>query len=274
MKVPPTLDLEELRRWIGRTETSSDTISNRLLDQFAAVFGETDGDTAPPGIHWCLASTAAPTGSLDVDGHPRRGPFLPPVPLPRRMWAGSEVEFITPLMPGDAVTRGSRIGDVTAKQGKSGTLCFVTVEHELATAKGVAIRERQDLVFRAAADTAPAPSVDPDYAVGAEAPTYPLTLFRYSALTFNAHRIHYDRDYARDVEGYAGLVVHGPLQASWLLQIATASRGRLPRHFAFRSIRPLTDLDPHRLSCEQAGDTVQLRVQSAAGPTMEAIARW
>lgn len=274
MSAAPALDLDNLRRWIGRTQTTSDTISPRLLEQFATVFGETAGDHAPSGIHWCLAPAAAPAGSLGDDGHPVRGGFLPPVPLPRRMWAASAVEFVAPLKPGDEITRVSRVANVNAKRGRSGDLCFVTVEHDLATPRGIAIRERQDLVFRAPADTTPASTIDPDFAATAQPAASPVTLFRYSALTFNGHRIHYDRDYARDVEGYPGLVVQGPLQATWLLQLAMTTRGHHPRHFAFRGIRPLTDLDPYRLSSEAAGDLLKLWVQSATGPTMEATAQW
>lgn len=276
MNAAPVIDLTDLRRWVGRSDTATDTISRRLVEQFGAVFGPAapEADQAPPGIHWCLAPAAVPTDALDADGHPSRGGFLPPVPLPRRMWAGSDTHFLDPLRMGDAVTRVSRISDVTVKQGKSGALCFVAVQHEFATSRGTAIRERQDLVFRAPADAVTSPSAEPSFASAAHSPTGPVPPFRYAALTFNSHRIHYDRDYARDIEGYAGLVVQGPLQATWLLRMAAAHRGRMPRHFTFRGLRPLTDIEPYHLRGEKTEDGVRLSVHSANGVTMEALAKW
>lgn len=276
MSVEPALDLADLRRWIGRTDTATDTVSRRLVNQFSAVVGCDPADTghAPAGIHWCLAPAAVRSDLLDVDGHPTRGTFLPPVPLPRRMWAGSDVSFVDSLRIDDRVTRTSRIADVVGKHGTSGALCFVAIEHEFATPRGVAIRERQDLVFRAPAPPVAAPSIDRTLTPLMRDPVGPVPLFRYAALTFNAHRIHYDRDYARDVEGYAGLVVQGPLQATWLLQAATAQRGRMPQRFTFRGIRPLTDIEPYRLRVETTGVGMGLSIDAVAGATMEADATW
>jgi len=216
------LDIAALRAWIGRTETSVDTLTPRLAREYAAMLDRDPGEEfAPLAIHWCLAPPAAPAAALGPDGHPARGLFLPPVPLPRRMWAGGELRLHGRLRVGDLVTRTSRIADVTVKQGRAGILCFVTVEHELTGPRGLAISETQDIVYRDLETAAvPVPGAAPARRAvpreagwrrdkGADA----VLLFRYSALTFNGHRIHYDRAYAVGVEAYPGLVVHGPLQS-------------------------------------------------------------
>ena len=262
------LDLDHLRTWIGRGEAKRDTITAHLVSAYRATvldIGGTIGaaDAAPQGIHWCIAQASAPMSELGPDGHPARGGFLPPVPLPRRMWAGGRLEFFDALRVGDEVERRSMVRDVALKQGGSGPLCFVTVEHVFATSRGDAVREEQDLVYREAAQAGVAatgrrPDADPpkpDLTRTVQAS--PILLFRYSALTFNGHRIHYDRPYATVVEGYDGLVVHGPLQASLLLDFArAASDGREPRRF--RGVRPLIDAEPIVLSCRRSGEALEL----------------
>lgn len=250
------LDLYHLRQWIGRTEETEDTVSPRLVRGLRAVL-DLEPDAAKPrtpaplGIHWCLAPQIAAMAALAPDGHPARGEFLPPVPLPRRMWAGGETEHLAPLNVGDAVLRRSVILDVAEKRGLSGPLCFVVVSHEYETARGLAIRERQDIVYRGTSDLArrpatPEPSHDADL-IRTIMPT-PTLLFRYSALTFNGHRIHYDRAYATEQEDYEGLVVHGPLQATLLLHLAADLRdGNAPRRFAYRGVSPLFDGVPFEL---------------------------
>lgn len=245
------VDIAHLRRWIGREERKTDVLTAGLAERLRATLGSgaaAPGETLPLAIHWCLAPAAAPPGEIGEDGHPARGGFLPPVPLPRRMWAGGELKFLWPLRIGDAVERLSRIADVSEKVGRTGRLVFVTVEHEISTSQGVAVAERQDLVYREARSTAPPrqaadPVAGPRRAdAGLTVETPAVLLFRYSALTFNGHRIHYDRDYARDVEGYPGLVVHGPLQATLLANMAARlSDGRPPRAFAYRGVAPLFD---------------------------------
>lgn len=243
------VDLDALKGWIGRTETASDDLTLRLAALFRATLhphlAPADG-AAPLGLHWCLAPPQVATRDLSTDGHPARGGFLPPVPLPRRMWAGGEITFLAPLHIGDTVERRSKIVDLRLTEGRSGPLCFVTVEHEVATDRGMAIRERQDIVYREAPQgTAPPvkdsvssgapPAADLAWTVDAAPPL----LFRYSALTFNSHRIHYDLPYAREQEGYPDLVVHGPLQATLLLNLAAAFQGRSPRRFRYRGLAPL-----------------------------------
>ena len=245
------LDIDHLRQWIGRTQEATDIITPQLVKGLRATLfidiGEPKtGDAAPFTTHWCLAQPVAPASELGPDGHPARGGFLPPVPLPRRMWAGGQLEFLDSLRVGDTVTRSSKIVDVTQKTGSTGVLCFASVDHTITTPRGVAIRERQDIVYRdnppadAKPAAAPAPKAAPPKASHSESHLAdPVLLFRYSALTFNTHRIHYDADYVRDVEGYRGLVVHGPLMASLLLQLAAREMGENAlRRFAFRALGP------------------------------------
>src|SRR5260221_529312 len=228
-------DLDHLRQWIGRSNQASDIVSAQLVKGLRATLfqeiGEPKpGDPAPWTVHWCLAQPVYPMSQLGPDGHPTRGGFLPPVPLPRRMWAGGELEFFDALRVGDAMTRTSRISDVTMKTGSTGALCFVSVDHQITTPRGTAIRERQDIVYRdgsTAQASAPAKPGAPPAAQHRESHMAdPVLLFRYSALTFNGHRIHYDRDYVTKVEGYPGLIFHRPLQAALIVELAARLDGR------------------------------------------------
>ncbi len=231
--------------WIGREQVQQDMLTPALLARFRATFdSDNTGDTAPQGIHWCLCTPEAATGDLDSDGHPRRGGFLPPIPLPRRMWASSAVEFHAPITLGAAIERRSTIAGIEDKIGGSGALVFVQIDHLTTSNGAIAVSERQTLVYREASTAAPVAlgSGTPDLSGHdwhrSVVPTPPL-LFRYSALTFNSHRIHYDQPYATGEEGYRGLVVHGPLTASLLLDLAARQLGanRLTR-FAFRGQSP------------------------------------
>jgi 3-methylfumaryl-CoA hydratase len=219
------------------------------------------------------------------DGHPARGGFLPPVPLPRRMWAGSRIEFLRPLSVGAEVERRSTVMSVATKTGRSGPLVFVTVEHVYRTSAGEAVREEQDLVYRGISQDSSAAASEPSTPEQAPAQAdrtrlvepSPVLLFRFSALTFNGHRIHYDRSYAAGVEGYPGLVVHGPLQAALLLDLATAMRGGAPpKHFAFRARRPLFEDGPFAVNGAWRGDGA-LDLWTGADrtvPYVEATASW
>jgi 3-methylfumaryl-CoA hydratase len=215
---------------------------------------------------------------LGPDGHPTRGGFLPPVELPRRMWAGSKLDIVSGLRIGDLVERRSRISDVVVKEGRTGLLCFVTVDHEFLTARGTAIRETQQVVYRDV-DSRPTPTLAAD----PTKPTWrktihadPVLLFRYSALTFNGHRIHYDRTYCIKEEGYPGLIVHGPLQATLLLMLAASIRdGVVPRHFEFRGINPLFDGADFSVNAVAAGDGLELwAANDRSQRTMTAQAKW
>lgn len=229
--------------WVGRTHTERARVDESVVACVMSTFDRAwDHVVVPPLVHWCLFPSLTSTSELDVDGHPMRGGVLPPVDLPRRMWAGGRVEWLDELRLGDEVERNSTVADVVVKDGRSGRLVFVTVDHVLATDRGVAIRERQDIVYRALSGVMVAAKQDRAERSQAtwERPiaTSPVMLFRYSAVTFNAHRIHYDQTYATDVEGYPGLVVHGPLMATALCWLAADCVAGPLRSFDFRALQP------------------------------------
>lgn len=279
---PGQADIAHLRSWIGREEKASDVVTVELVRKFRATFdlpggAPQPGEVAPRLIHFCLGQAAAATAALGADGHPQKGGFLPPVPLPRRMWAGGSTSFHHELRVGDMVRRVSRIEDVALKEGSTGLLYFVTVAH-LVDANGTPVlSEIQTIVYRgldsggSEKTAAPAEAGRWRYRVDPSAPL----LFRYSALTFNGHRIHYDRPYATGVEHYPGLVVHAPLQATLLLNYATEIRGTPPTRFSFRSFSPLFDNDPFWLNAEEDGGTLKLwTARESASLAMTAQAEW
>ncbi len=264
-----------LRDWVGRQEASADTIGveraramQATLDRGDAALAE--GDPLPPLWHWLYFWTIVPRSGLGRDGHPALGGFLPPVGVARRMWAGSRVRFLAPLDIGRAASRVSTIASVSEKTGRTGRLVFVTVRHEISGRK-MAIADEQDIVYRE--DTGPGASARPGEPAPKEAAFSetvtpdPTLLFRYSALTFNGHRIHYDRDYALNVEGYGGLVVHGPLLATLMVGLATRSwGGREIASFEFRGQRPVIDTAPFTVNAEpEDADTLALWVADADG---------
>ena len=261
---PESVDVEFLRSWIGRSREKADRITPRIFDEFHATFGRLlaagEGDVAPPALHWCLAPETPPADALGPDGHAAKGGFLPPVPLPRRMWAGGTVETLDALRLDDLVTRRETVRDVVFKEGRSGRLCFVTVDHVVSTARGVAIREQQDIVYRdkpgasSVAASTPQRDLPSDYAETLSIVATPTLLFRYSAMTFNGHRFHYDRPYATEVEGYADLVVHGPIQATLLMNQAARLIGHVPRHFMHRGVSALTANQTFRICGRLDGD--------------------
>ena len=239
---------EHLREWVGKKEIRDDTIAAWPIVALAATLDESNlkaeiGCPVPNGWHWIFFLEAKPASELGSDGHPKRGGFLPPVPLPRRMWAGGRLEFIAPLRIGDPITRESEIVSVEPKTGRSGTLVFVTVRHTVKAAGTTVIVEEQDIVYREAAQKGePLPAGKPAPANAAWTrrvmPDSTL-LFRYSALTFNGHRIHYDKEYATNEEHYPGLVVHGPMQATLLLDLCRQNTGRPLKKFEYRAQHPL-----------------------------------
>lgn len=279
-----SLDIDHLRGWIGREDRATEVLSPSLVRQFNATFdrtsGEAAGDLAPLLIHFCLAQPTVPGAELGPDGHAARGGFLPPVPLPRRMWAGGAFSFHGDILIGDEVTRHSAVKDVVLKHGRTGPLCFVTVEHVVTANGRPVLTERQDIVYReapsrnqvTAAPAEPAPSGEHARRISPSA----AYLFRYSAMTFNGHRIHYDKDYVRDVEGYPGLIVHGPLQATLLCQFAADLKGQRPAAFSFRSIGTIFDTDDFTVNAAEAEDGgLRLWTAQLGGPVaMEARASW
>lgn len=236
---------EEFQPWVGRVEEAVDTISPRLAQQMAATLGVggdwSHGAPLPPLWHWMGWAPAVPMAGLGRDGHPMRGGFLPPVPMERRMWAGGRVSFAGTLTIGAPLHRRSEILKIAEKTGTSGRMVFVTVLHQITAPDGAEIREEQDIVFVAMPDRyAPPPPVPAPPAVWQDPVVADaVRLFRFSALTFNGHRIHYDLDYARGIEHYPGLVVHGPLQAILLMEGARARKdGASPVSYRYRGTRP------------------------------------
>ena len=268
-------NLEHLREWIGRTEEVADVVTPYPLAALAATLDRDDadpreGDAVPPGWHWLYFLPVARQSMLGPDGHPKRGGFLPPVPLPRRMWAGGRLEFKKPLHVGEAIRRVSEIIDVTPKQGKTGSLVFVLVRHQVLCGDGVAVVEEHDLVYREAADpNAPPPPPKPAPAEVVWQRTItpdPVLLFRYSALTFNGHRIHYDRRYVTEEEGYPGLIVHGPLIATLLLDLCRRERPDATlSKFGFRAVSPVFDDRPFTVAGAPDGTSVALWALNADG---------
>ena len=239
---------EHLRGWVGKKEVRSDSLTAWPIAALAATLDEPElavdiGSPVPNGWHWIFFLEAKPASELGSDGHPKRGGFLPPVPLPRRMWAGGRLEFIQPLKIGDPITRESEILSVEPKSGRSGTLVFVTVRHTIKAAGTIAIIEEQDIVYREAAQKGePLPPGKPapgNAAWSRRVMPDSTLLFRYSALTFNGHRIHYDKDYATNEEHYPGLVVHGPMQATLLLDLCRQNARRTLKQFEYRAQHPL-----------------------------------
>jgi 3-methylfumaryl-CoA hydratase len=243
-----------LEDWIGRTESTDDVATAVPYSELSATLDwpserPAAGTPLPALWHWLFFLPLHRQTELGDDGHARRGGFLPPVALPRRMWAGSQLSFHRPLRIGDGLRRTSTIANVTQKSGRTGTLVFVKVRHEIARLgdDGPAITEFHDIVYRDAprpGDPAPAPQPAPrDEAWVRDIDADPVMLFRYSAVTFNGHRIHYDRTYVTGVEGYPGLVVHGPLIATLLLDLLRRERPEATvRSFQFRALRPIFDI--------------------------------
>jgi 3-methylfumaryl-CoA hydratase len=303
--------LARLQAWVGKTETLSDTVTAAPVRALSATLDREDADPVtgtplPELWHWLYFLPVARQSGLGPDGHPQRGGFLPPVPLPRRMWAGGRLLWHQQVLQvGDAITRTSRIESVTHKAGRSGDLVFVLVKHEVRNAQGLALSEEHDIVYRG--DVAPtlvasrialppegalAPrggpsALDPSPAPAPQAAAQhaawsreivpdDVLLFRYSALTFNGHRIHYDRKYVTEVEGYPGLIVHGPLIATLLADLLRRNMpGARLLKFEFRAARPVFDLWPFKLHGLPSADgkTVSLWTEDHEGwLTMQATA--
>ncbi|MDP3616262.1 MAG: MaoC family dehydratase N-terminal domain-containing protein [Rhodoferax sp.] len=285
-----TLDpatLAHLQSWVGKTDTLNDDITAAPVRGLSATLDRDDpsplpGTALPPLWHWLYFVPQPRQREIGPDGHAKRGGFLPPVPLPRRMWAGGRLQWFqaNPLVVGDAVKRVSRIESVTHKAGRSGDLLFVLVKHEVHNARGLALSEEHDIVYRAAAqpgDPVPQPvAAEQGAAWQREVVPNDVLLFRYSALTFNGHRIHYDRKYVTEVEGYPGLIVHGPLIATLLVDLVRVhAPGAFIKAFNFKAVRPTFDLHPFKLHGQPSGDgkTVRLWAEDHEGwLTMQATA--
>ena len=258
-------EVDALQAWVGREQVCDDVITQAPVSGLSATLDYRQpraraGEALPPLWHWLYFLPAPAASRLDTDGHALRGDFLPPVPLPRRMWAGSGIRFVAPLQVGDAVRRLSIIEAVDYKCGRSGELVFVTLLHRVLRAGELAIEERQKLVYRQAVAAAPAPQPAPFTAQWSRTLVPdPVLLFRYSALTFNSHRIHYDQRYATEQEAYPGLVVQGPLSATLLLDLLERELpGARLGSFEFRALRPLFAGDTIELQGRRQGQAVDL----------------
>ncbi len=256
----------EFDEWCGKTEVSQDVIDPALAARLRTTLLNDEQTLSteflPTLGHWCFFQSPAPAHLLSEDGHPQRGGFLPPIPLPRRMWAGGKLEFFAQIPIGATLIRHSTIDSIQAKEGRSGKLVFVTIRHEYWQEEIKLLTEQQELVFREAAtntnsDATGIKTLGVTPPLESTAPLYSqtlcgdaVTLFRFSALTFNSHRIHYDRDYAVNVEGYAGLVVHGPLLATQLAQFAEQNFETSDRRlgsFSFKAVSPIVDTQNYTL---------------------------
>lgn len=256
--------------WVGRRDTATDVVSARDVARLAATIAPDHaeiGADLPPLWHWLAFAPIVASGGLGVDGHPALGQFLPPLEGRRRMWAGGRLTFLSPLRIGEMLERQSDITKIAEKAGATGSLVFVTVRHRVTGAAGGLVQEEQDIVYAALPErfSPPPPVPAPDGAELRAVSVDPVTLFRFSALTFNAHRIHYDLSYATDVEKYPSLVVHGPLQAIWMMENARRT-GIRPTAFRFRGLHPLFPENAPRLAMWPAqGATRRVAVVAGGG---------
>jgi 3-methylfumaryl-CoA hydratase len=264
---------DDFKDWIGRSATRHDVVTERIVEHFRATLSPHLFDApCPPGLHWCLAVPHHCLEDLGPDGAEKKGLFLPPIDLPKRMWAGGSIEMFGSFRTGDAVERLSRVAEIKWLQGASGKLCIVSVVHELGARGGLVVRERHDLLFRdgGIAKQSPEAQQMPPGELHWKVEASPLLLFRFSALTFNGHRIHYDLPYARDAEGYDGLLVHGPLQAILMLNQLSVAMGRAPQRFEYRCVAPLTAGQTFSVKCNKGEGHI---VNAAGAVTLEATAQ-
>ncbi len=261
------MDADYLGQWIGNKETTGETISVEPLQRMRAMLDYTpktmsDGEPVPPLWHWAYFLKPARASELGRDGHTALGEFMPPIPLPRRMWAGGHVKFSAPLRVGELARRESTVRDVRIKQGRTGILCFVEVEHYILVGDEIKLSEINNIVYRDMQESGDSNTQAPKAPVDAlwtrELKPDSTLLFRYSALTFNGHRIHYDLDYCQQEEGYPGLVVHGPLTATLLIEMARHQNpGKSIERCEFRAYSPLFDNAPFTLNGKMDGsDTI------------------
>jgi len=273
-------DFNRLREWIGKKESQADIAAAWPVTALTATLDRddpdpVDGDAVPLGWHWLYFLEAKPASALGPDGHPKRGGFLPPVPLPRRMWAGGRIEFTRALRIGERLRRDSEIIAVEPKQGKSGSLVFVTVRHTVLASGQIAAVEEHDIVYREAARPGSPPQGEPAPASAAwqrALTADPVLLFRFSALTFNGHRIHYDLDYCRNDENYPGLIVHGPLQTLLMLDLCRRHAPRPVRRLDYRALLPVFHGERITVNGNPAADGAQAGLWTANAAGMRAMA--
>lgn len=268
-------DEQDFSSWVGREEEKRAIVQPGLNAELRGMLGLADSQWLTHGLHWLLFDDFVPRDQVGPDGHPKRGGFLPPVELPRRMWAGSRITFLAPLVEGETVTRKSTILSVKPKEGKAGPLVFVTVHHEISGGGTVFIQEEQDIVYMNIGEASPQKETAPAPDGAVEVTPDSVMLFRYSALTRNSHRIHYDAPYAQETEKYPALVVHGPLTATLLMARTVEANGdhRLTS-FTFRGQSPLYVGDPVRFLVSDTGENIEAVAQNNSnGVAMSATAQ-
>lgn len=272
--ITPTRDNKILKKWLGKQEVVTDVITTKPAELMQAVVNRTTdistGSELPPLWHWLYFLSAQPQDKLGRDGHPKLGGFLPPVDLPRRMWAGGRFEFKRPLRFGETVTKQSTITSIELKEGRSGPLCFVTVRHNFYVDKTLCFSEEHDIVYREdlSENVPPTTSVLPPTGATWETTVLPdpVMLFRYSALTFNGHRIHYDRQYCREVEKYPDLVFHGPLTATLLIgSVLENNLDQTVQSYKFRAVAPLFDAQPFKIKSKKVDGEVTVWAETPDG---------
>ena len=273
-------DMQGFNDFIGRKRVTRDILDPARVNALDIALGGggsfARGDALPLLDHWLHFWEVKPPGELGEDGHPAKGGFLPPIPLPRRMWAGGRLSFYHPLILGDAVEKTSTIVSITEKSGSSGPLVFVTLRHEYADENGVAVSEEQDLVYReAAAKMQPLTEASPPPDATWQETINPDTvlLFRYSALTMNGHRIHYDRPYASDAEYYPRLVIHGPLQAKLMMRLSSRGISEPVKRFSFRGQSPAYEGMPLHIGGNADDDGGEFWTQQGSGKCMVAAVK-
>ena len=242
------IDIDHLRKWIGKIDNVTDYVTPIVEQRYRATLNmdignPKDGDPVTSGLHWMLGWNLVKNDELGVDSHPALGEFLPPVPLPRRMWAGSEIKVLKPIRVGDKVIKQSTVADIQVKEGRTGLLCFVTAEYNFLVNNEVTINEKHNIVYRDISKSGGGSGYSKDIPEKADLSEkifmHPTILFRYSAIGFVGHRIHYDHPYTVNEENYPGLIVHGPLQATYLLRAAEKLMGKPVKSFTHKVMAPV-----------------------------------
>jgi len=242
------VDIDHLRKWIGKIDNVTDYVTPIVEQRYRATLNmdignPKDGDPVTSGLHWMLGWNLVKNDELGVDSHPALGEFLPPVPLPRRMWAGSEIKVLKPIRVGDKVIKQSTVADIQVKEGRTGLLCFVTAEYNFLVNDEVTINEKHNIVYRDISKSGGGSGYSKDIPEQADLSEkifmHPTILFRYSAIGFVGHRIHYDHPYTVNEENYPGLIVHGPLQATYLLRAAEKLMGKQVKSFTHKVMAPV-----------------------------------
>ena len=242
------VDIDHLRKWIGKIDNVTDYVTPIVEQRYRATLNmdignPKDGEPVTSGLHWMLGWNLVKNDELGVDSHPALGEFLPPVPLPRRMWAGSEIKVLKPIRVGDKVVKQSTVADIQVKEGRTGLLCFVTAEYNFLVNGDVTINEKHNIVYRDITKSGGGSGYSKEIPERADLSEkifmHPTILFRYSAIGFVGHRIHYDHPYTVNEENYPGLIVHGPLQATYLLRAAEKLMGKQVKSFTHKVMAPV-----------------------------------